>query len=177
MDFDELLENYEKPIYNLILRLVGNAEEAADLTQDVFVSAYKGSASYRRDCAEYTWLYSIAINHCKNKYRQRDRKKTKDTLSLDDDTRSFDNAQPLAPGAVPETPLESLHRKELRQQIEAAIIRLPYDQRVVVVLRDMHGLSYQEIADIIGVNADIVRTRLARARAALRRYLEPYLKP
>ncbi len=177
VDFEELLDKYEKPIYNLILRLVGDADEAADLTQDVFVSAYKNADKFRSDSSEYTWLYRIAVNRCKNRFRQMVRKRVKDTFSLDDEAKSYDSAEPLAASKTPDTPWESLDRKELRKHIEEAIVRLPYDHRVVVVLRDMQDMTYQEIGDVIGVTADIVRTRLARARSSLRKTLEPYIRP
>jgi len=177
VDFEALLDQYEKPIYNLVLRLVGDADEAADLTQDVFVSAYKNADSFRSDSSEYTWLYRIAVNRCKNRFRQMVRKRVKDTFSLDDTAKSYDTAEPLAAAETPDTPWESLNRKELRKHIEEAILRLPYDHRVVVVLRDVQGMTYQEIGDVIGVTADIVRTRLAHARGSLRKTLEPYIRP
>lgn len=176
VDFEELLDKYEKPIYNLILRLVGDADEAADLTQDVFVLAYRNSGKFRSDSSEYTWLYRIAVNCCKNRFRQMGRRKSKDTFSLDDETRSYESGEPLAAAEIPETPWESLNRKELRKHIEDAIIRLPYDHRVVVLLRDLQGMTYQEISAVVGVNEDVVRTRLARARGNLRKILDPYLK-
>jgi RNA polymerase sigma-70 factor, ECF subfamily len=177
VDFEELLDKYEKPIYNLVLRLVGDAEDAADLTQDVFVSAYRNSGSFRSDSSEYTWLYRIAVNHCKNRFRQRIRKRTRETYSLDDETRSYESGEPVAAAETPNTPWESLHKKELQKHIEEAILNLPYDYKVVVVLRDMQDMTYQEISDVLGVTVDIVRTRLARARGNLRKNLEPYLKP
>ena len=175
MDFEYLLDKYEKSIYNLILRLVDNPEEAADLTQDVFISAYRNATSFRNDSSEYTWLYRIAVNHCKNRFKQMFRQKTKETVSLNEIEGCYESSEPLAAAKV-STPWESLDNKELRRHIERAIISLPYDYKVLIILRDMQGLSYLEIADILGVSSNVIRTKLARARAALRNILEPYIK-
>lgn len=175
MDFEELLDKYEKPIYNLILRLIGDVEEAADLTQDVFVAAYRSRESFRRESAEYTWLYRIAVNRCKNRFKQMARKRVRETSSLDEENRNFDNAEPLASAKVDGSPWDNLHRRELRSRIEKAISELSYDYRVVVILRDLQGLTYQEIAEAADLSIDVVRTRLARGRAMLRQKLGPYI--
>lgn len=175
MNFEQLLSRYEKPIYNLILRIVGDYEEAADLTQDVFIAAYKGSKTFRNESSLYTWLYRIAVNLCKNRFRKNTRKKHQEIISIEDVTGGYESTQPLSSAGAPTTPWESLDKKELRKHIENAILCLPYDYRVLIVLRDIQGLSYQEIADIHDMSIDVVRTRLARARASLRKILEPYL--
>jgi RNA polymerase sigma-70 factor, ECF subfamily len=175
MDFDELVDNYKKPIYNLIYRLIGNSDEAADLTQETFISAYNASASFRGECAVYTWLSRIAVNKCRSLYRQTSRRRERMSVSLDDSKVDLDSA-PAVSSDPADSPHESLQRKELMLRIERAIAELPYDYRVVVVLRDMQGLSYQEVADVANLSVAVVRTRLARARATLREALGPYLK-
>lgn len=175
MDFDGLVDEYQKPVYNLIFRLLGDREEAADLTQETFVAAYKSFSSFRGESSAYTWLYRIAVNKCKNRFAKRDRVRTYEGLSLD---RENGESSELAPGAVvvPERPDDALERKELRQRIAQAMMSLPPDYRIVAVLRDIQGLSYQEIAAASELSVDVVRTRLARARAMLRQKLAPYLE-
>lgn len=175
MDFDGLVDKYEKPIYNLIYRLLNDADEAADLTQETFVAAYRSYSQFRGESAVYTWLYRIAINCCKNRFKEKERNGRYEGPSLDAPLgaeRSELGAQLASASDLPE---KELQRKELRRQIERAISELPSDYRIVAVLRDLHGLSYQEIAQAAGLSVDVVRTRLARARSALRQKLETYL--
>ncbi len=168
MDFDELLDRYEKPVYNLIYRLVGDRDEAADLTQETFVSAFRSMHAFRGDAAEYTWLYRIAVNKCKNKFKNEDRRRNYEAMSLDASPADIGIASLAAPA---EAPAEILERKERKRAIARAISQLPPDYRIVSVLRDMHGLSYSEIAEVAGLSVDVVRTRLARARGMLRQKL------
>ncbi|MGI6296027.1 MAG: sigma-70 family RNA polymerase sigma factor [Armatimonadota bacterium] len=178
MDFDGLVDLYEKPIYNLVLRVFGDAEEAADLTQETFVAAYKAWGSFRGDSTAYTWLYRIAVNLCKNKFRERDRRRQYETVSLDETSDTgFESSDPFGERVADQsdTPDEVLQRKELRALIEQAIRQLPPDYRIVAVLRDLQGLSYSDIAEAADLSVDVVKTRLARARGMLRRRLGPYL--
>jgi RNA polymerase sigma-70 factor (ECF subfamily) len=173
MDFDEILDQYEKPIFNLIFRLIGDREEAADLTQDTFLAAYRSLGAFRGDSSVHTWLYRIAVNKCKNKLKEIDRRRGIDGGSLDAD---YESLGPAAWDASRQpTPQVALERKELRERIERAITELPGDYRIVAVLRDLQGLSYEQIAQIADVSLDVVRTRIARARQMLRRKLGPYL--
>ena len=175
MDFDGLVDKYEKPIYNLAYRLLGDADEAADLTQETFVAAYKSFAEFRGESAVYTWLYRIAVNRCKNAFKEKDRRGRYEAPSLDD-TLDYGPATDRADFPVrSDTPEEQLQRKELKERIEKAIRALPLDYRIVAVLRDLQGLSYQEIAEAADLSVDVVRTRLARARGMLRQKLEAYL--
>ena len=181
MDFDGLVDSYEKPIYNLIFRVIGDRDEAADLTQETFIAAYKSWGSFRKDSTVYTWLYRIAINLCKNKFQERDRRRDYEGLSLDEtlggafapgDEYPTRKDQIEDPSAAPD---ELLQRKELKELIERAISQLPSDYRIVAVLRDLQGLSYTDIAAAADLSVDVVKTRLARARNMLRRRLGTYL--
>ncbi len=174
IDFDGLVSDYEKPIYNLIYRLIGDHDEAADLTQETFVAAYRSLASFRGESTAYTWLCRIAVNRCKNRFRQRDTRRAYEGVSLDE-TGLLDHGATADGTAMGADPREHLERKELKHHIEQAIATLPPDYRIVAVLRDLHGLTYEEIATVAGLSVDVVRTRIARARGMLRRKLEPYL--
>lgn len=178
MDFDGLVDSYEKPIYNLIYRLLGDPDEAADLTQEAFVAAYKSWGSFRGDSSAYTWLYRIALNLCKNKFRERDRRREYEGISLDDLSTGGNLSNPTWSDKIEdtaETPDAAIQRKELKELVEQAIRQLPPDYRIVAVLRDLQGLSYADIAAAADLSVDVVKTRLARARAMLRGRLEEYL--
>lgn len=175
MDFDGLVDRYSKPIYNLTFRLLGDADEAADLTQETFIRAYRSFSRFRGEASVYTWLYRIAVNLCKNRFRQRDGAGRFEGPSLDAVGWERGASALAETVADPDTPDSVLQRKELRARIEQAISELPYDYRIVAVLRDLHGLSYQQIAEAADLSVDVVRTRLARARGMLRRRLEEYL--
>lgn len=176
MIFDEVVEQYEKPIYSLIRRLVSDPDDAADLTQETFVAAYRAYGSFRGESSVYTWLCHIAVNKCRNRYREKARRQDHEGVSLDEFTDEPQNASLLHPDSAPATPHVALSRTELREQIERAIGSLNPDYRAPLVLRDVHGLSYQEIADVTELHIDVVRTRIARARGMLREKLGPYLE-
>jgi RNA polymerase sigma-70 factor (ECF subfamily) len=169
--FDEIIDTYEKRVFNLVYRLIGDYEEAADLTQDTFVSAYRAYGKFRFECSVYTWLCRIAVNHCKNRYRERDKRRLYEDTSLD----ISDESSAMIPAEEGGSPDQHVERKELREQIADAIMSLPEDYRVVAVLRDLQGLSYQEIVEATELSMDNVKVRLSRARAMLRRKLAPYL--
>ena len=168
MDFEAIVDKHEKSIYNLIYRIVGDLDEAADLTQETFIAAYKSIKDFRGDSSVYTWLYKIAINKCKNAYKYKSRLEKIESISLDD---NFEYPSDI-PG-----PDSELASRELKELIDNAMKSLPFEYKIVSVLRDIHGFSYQEIADVTELSVDVVRTRLARARMALRRKLGHYFEP
>lgn len=169
--FDDLVDGYERRIFNLIYRLIGDYDEAADLTQDTFVAAYRSFESFRSDSSPYTWLYRIAVNVCKNRFRERERHPDIDSLPLEDCEVVIGEGTAIHPP----TPERALERQEMRRLVEEAIQSLPDDYRIVAVLRDLQGLSYQEIAEAADLSVDVVKTRIARARGMLRRKLEHHL--
>lgn len=175
MDFDGLVDRYEKPIYNLIFRLMGDRDEAFDLTQETFVAAFRSISEFKGSSTAYTWLYRIAINKCKNKFRETERRKTYEGPSLEDGLGCDESLVFGDVAATDQHPGLELERKELRDKIETAISQLPPDYRIIAVLRDIQGLSYQDIADAADLSVDVVRTRLARARGMLRQKLAAYL--
>jgi len=174
--FDALVAAYEKKIFNVIYRVLGDYEEAADLTQETFISAYKSFDRFRGEAKVYTWLYQIAINHCRNRLRQRGRSRALQIESLDQPREWEEEGAGREISDLTHAPHVVLEEKELRQRILAAVESLPPDYREVVVLREIQGLSYNEIADATHLSLDNVKTRLSRARAMLRRKLEPYYR-
>lgn len=178
LTFDALVAAYEKKIFNVIYRFLGDYEEAADLTQETFISAYKSFDRFRGDAKVYTWLYQIAVNHCRNRVRQRGRIRALRIESLDQprDWEEEGETHSREIADLTHAPQTILEERELQQRILAAVESLPPEYREVVVLREMEGLSYNEIAEATRLSLDNVKTRLSRARAMLRRKLEPYYK-
>ncbi|MGC8666757.1 MAG: RNA polymerase sigma factor [Chthonomonadales bacterium] len=178
LTFDALVAAYEKKIFNVVYRILGDYEEAADVTQEVFISAYKAYDRFRGDAKVFTWLYQIAINHCRNRLRQRGRARALKVESLDEPRASADDVEGPTREIADETfaPEAVLEEKELRERVLRAVETLPPEYREVVVLREMQGLSYNEIAEATHLSLDNVKTRLSRARAMLRRKLEPYYR-
>lgn len=177
LDFDALVAKYEKKIFNVIYRFIGDYEEAVDLTQETFISAYRHFDRFRGEAKVFTWLYQIARNLCINRVRQRDRQRALRIESLDQ-PRDMEEDEGLTRevadwSSAPQVVLED---KELRQRILAAIDSLPPDYKEVVVLREFQNMSYNDIVEATGLTLENVKTRLSRARAMLRRKLEPYYR-
>ncbi|MGI5820031.1 MAG: sigma-70 family RNA polymerase sigma factor [Armatimonadota bacterium] len=168
-------ENYER-IYNVIYRLVTDEETAADLTQDTFVAAHRAYDRFRHEASAYTWLYRIAVNLTKNRFEKQQRTEGRLAYSLDepmqldsdDVTRQVEDWT-LAPDRVAEN-------DQLRAIVLREVRDLKYDYREVVVLRDLEGLRYREIADVLGCSVEAVKSRLFRARSVLRERLEELLE-
>ncbi len=173
--FDELFQAYEQKIFNLVYRLVGDYEDAADLTSDTFVRAMRSYDRFRGDAHPYTWLYRIAVNLCKNYFRQQQHRTRVHSFSLDAPLEGEDGPT----GREIEDGSQSLQRlvegAELAEQVQRCLLELRPDFRTLVVLRDLQGLSYREIGRILGCPEKSVKSRLFRARGRLRELLDPYL--
>ncbi len=162
--FNQLVRLYEGRVYNLCYRMLGDADAAADVTQDTFISVYRNLNKFRGGVFR-SWLLRIATNACYDALRAR---KRRPTVSLDitqegeDDAPAFDLPDPS------ESPDEAALRRELAAAIEGGIAQLPEDQRIVVILSDVQGLAYEEIAEVTNTNLGTVKSRLSRARARLR---------
>ena len=176
-DFDALVVLYQKKIFNAIYRFIGDYEEATDLTQETFISAFKHYDRFRGDSKVFTWLYQIARNLCINRVRQRERQRSLRIESLDQ-PRDLDDEEGMTREIADssQAPHTLLEKKELQQRLRAAVEALPPDYREVVLLREYHNLSYNEIVEATGLTLENVKTRLSRARAMLRRKLEPYYR-
>ena len=173
--FEVVIQLFHKKIYNLIYRLVGNADEAADLTQETFVRAFNAFPRFKGTLeAVYPWLCQIAVNGCKNKFRELGRRQQYETI-LPSDGETEEIAADIQAVDESSNPAGIIERQELETKIQEAIQALPPEFRLVVVLRDMQGLSYKEISDITGMTVEAVKTRLFRGRLAIRRRLSSYL--
>lgn len=177
LTFEEIVAKYGKKIFNLILRYIGDREEAEDLTQETFLNAYKSFPTFRGECKIHTWLCQIALNQCKNRFRQRDRRRTVEGPSLDAATATSEEAnRPLEIADWDQSPEEVLHRKEMYRYVLRAIDALPDEYRQVIILCDLQQLSYQQIAEITKLSLEAVKTRIHRGRLMLRRKVEAYLR-
>ena len=178
---EALYARYGTQIFNTIYQWIGDYEEAADLTQETFLSAYKARDQFRGDSRASTWLYRIAHNHVKNRVKQRGRQREMEGPSLDagvagEEMEFGEAAAPREIADWSQSPARLLEQKELQAQINRAVDSLASEYRVVLILREVDGLSYTEIAEATGLTMEAVKTRLNRARAMVRQKVEPYLK-
>ncbi len=164
--FRQLLEKHERLIYNVAYRSTGNEADAADITQETFLKAWRSLPSFRGDCSLSTWLCKIALSVACDSARKRGRQKTL-SLTVDDGEDTFD--LPVTdPSALPE---EKAVRQMEIEALRAAVAALPEEQRILVTLRDLSEMSYGEIAETLGLELGTVKSRLFRARAALKEFL------
>lgn len=161
----ELVAEHERMVYQLALHLLGDRDEALDLSQEVFLRVFRTIHSFRGQSALRTWIYRIVINQARNRQRWWRRRRKNDQVSLDQ--HLLEHGDLRQPGDS-ESPHRALARKELASRLWQALNALPFDQRTVVVLREIDGLSYDEIAFSLGVAIGTVKSRLTRARTTLR---------
>jgi RNA polymerase sigma factor (sigma-70 family) len=166
--FNQLVRLYEGRVYTLCYRMLGDSESAADAAQDAFLSAYRNLRSFRGGSFR-SWMLRIATNTCYDALRAR---KRRPTTSLDAALDSDDEATSFDPPDLGESPLDSALRHELGAAIRRGLQLLPADQRAVLILSDIQGLAYEEIAEATGANLGTVKSRLSRGRARLRDILK-----
>jgi RNA polymerase sigma-70 factor (ECF subfamily) len=174
--FEEAVEKYHGKVFQLIYRYTGDYEDACDLTQDTFVRAHRAWREFRGESQIYTWLYRIALNLCHNHRKKGDRRKRAEGPSLD--APVFGDEEQSGGRDVPDArfaPSHSIENEELRARLHEALLSLPDNYRTAIVLRDIEGLSYDEIARITDSSLEAIKSRLFRARGLLREMLAPYL--
>lgn len=162
--FNALVRLYEGRVYNLCFRMLGDAESAADAAQEAFLSAFRNLRSFRGGSFR-SWLLRIATNACYDALRAR---KRRPAVSLDAGADDEDEHSPLQVADPAESPDDFALRRELAGAIQHGLAALPEDQRAVLILSDIEGLSYEEIAQVTGANLGTVKSRLSRGRARLR---------
>lgn len=167
--FRELVVQHRDQVYNLTYRMLGDAAEAEDVAQEVFITVFKSIDSFRGDAKLSTWLYRVTANHCKNRIKYLARRQQKYKAEYDEDIDPQRAAgSPIAPAPSPQ-PDTYLQGVELEQLMQQAMATLDDDHRLLVVLRDLEELSYDEICQITGLAEGTVKSRLHRARLALRK--------
>ncbi len=162
--FDVLVLKYQHKVVKLVMRYVRNPAEAEDIAQDAFIKAYRALPQFRGDSAFYTWLYRIAINTAKNAVVARDRNPVDFDLDMTNNDESYEMQGRLKDS---ETPEALVLTDEIRTTVNAAIADLPEDLRRAIVLRELEGFSYEEIAAIMECPVGTVRSRIFRAREAI----------
>jgi RNA polymerase sigma-70 factor (ECF subfamily) len=173
--FDQLVIRHKDRIFNLCYRFIGDYEEANDSAQEAFVKAYGSLKTFRLESAFSTWLYRIAVNTCKNKLGSSSYRAKRKTVSLDNPGNNEVGALPMDIQNGTPSPLARMEEKERRRLVQTALDALPAEFKMVVALRDIEGLSYEEIAQVTGLNLGTVKSRIARARTDLRNKLRGVL--
>ena len=163
-----LVEKYQGRVYSLIYGMVRNREDARDLTQEAFVKAYRSLETFRLEAGFYTWMYRIAMNLAIDFVRKR---KRREVVGFDETIAQRDDDGDIAEVHHEEGPGRALERKQTLARIMDAMEELPEDQRQVVLLRELEGLSYKEIADVMGIPEGTVMSRLFYARKKLQKLL------
>jgi RNA polymerase sigma-70 factor, ECF subfamily len=167
--FDGLVRRFSGPMYNLAYRMVGNGADADDLAQEIFVKLHRSIGQFRWQARFTTWLYAVAANVCRSGMRRRRRISSREVMSLDRDDSA--ESKPPVPADPGDPPAQAIIRRETREQVETAIAELPEEFRMTIVLRDLQGLEYEEIAQALKCSMGTVKSRLARARLRVKERL------
>jgi RNA polymerase sigma-70 factor, ECF subfamily len=164
--FEILVRRHQKSIFNLVYRLLGDYDEAAEVAQEVFLSAYKSIDQFRGDANFSTWLYRIGLNHASTRRK-----------SLNNAQRrhvSLDGTKVIDDGAV--DPAKSFEHKEIQQRVQQALNSLAPDDARIILLRDLQDVPYEDVAEMLDIPVGTVKSRLHRARQALKVNLAPYFQ-
>jgi RNA polymerase sigma-70 factor (ECF subfamily) len=170
--FELLVTKYQRKLGRLLSRMVRDPAEVEDVTQEAFIKAYRALPAFRGDSAFYTWLYRIAINTAKNYLVALGRRAPTTTEFNHEDAENFEEAEALRDAATPES---ELHGKQIAATVNRAMDALPEDLRTAITLREIEGLSYEEIANLMNCPIGTVRSRIFRAREAIAAELRPLL--
>jgi RNA polymerase sigma-70 factor (ECF subfamily) len=173
--FEALVRRYQGWVFTLALRMVGNRAEAEDVAQEVFLKAYRGLAGFKAASRFTTWLYAIASHHCLNHLQARSRR----GASAGRDRSHAERDLPVAVERLPDGAPRAdalLERAEFARIVQAEMAHLTEEHRLILVLRDIQGLSYEAIARTLGLEPGTVRSRLHRARMEMKERLTPYLR-
>jgi RNA polymerase sigma-70 factor (ECF subfamily) len=170
--FDWLVTHYNGPVYSLLYGMLGCSADAADCAQEVFLKAFRGIRGFHRGSSLKTWLYRIAIREALNHKRWHWRH-SRQQVSLEAERE--DNSSFIEPRDQGESPFDWLASRELRQVVQTALQQVPDVYRAAVILRDLDGLSYEEVGEVLDVSVGTVKSRMIRGRRLLREILEPIL--
>lgn len=161
--FEELIRQYEKKVYTLCFRMCGNSEDAEEAAQDAFLALWRGIDRFRQESSLSTWIYRLATNACIDTLRRR--KKQSGSVSLDDE-ELFVDAVDISP-----QPQETVEHRETQKLLQEGLSALPEEYRKVLILREIEGLSYTEIAESASIELGTVKSRISRGRSLLRNFL------
>lgn len=170
--FDWLVTHYHVSVFNLALSMLGDTSDAADATQEVFLKAFKGIRSFRRGSSLKTWLYRIAIREALNQ-RRWFRRHLQKNVSMDTEPDEGHSALEIADSCA--SPFDQLASSEVRMAVQNALQQVPEVFRTAVILRDLEGLNYEEVAEVLECSVGTVKSRILRGRRALKQLLDPLL--
>ena len=174
--FEDLVLEYQKQVYHIALKMTGNEEDAFDLSQETFLKAFRALSTFRGEAGFGSWLYRMTANLCIDFLRKKKRQGGQ-IISLDAEE---EDRRPTELPDLRYEPQNALEKKELQKKVHAGLERLPHEQKLILVLRDVEGFSYQEISDALKIELGTVKSRIYRARAHLARLLTEdgnFLKP
>ncbi len=174
--YDELVRVYHASIFHVAYRMLGDSAEASDVVQEIFLKVFRNIGGFKGEAALKTWIFRIALSEILNRLRWWRRRYRFATVSLDDHPATNGNGRNgrYVADSKP-TPEEVLESKEQETAIQRALSKLSSDHRSIIVLRDIEGFSYSEIADVLGISIGTVKSRIARARGDLKKSLMQYL--
>ncbi len=173
LTFDELFERYSSMVFGLVLHILGDREEALDVSQEVFLTIYSKLGTFRGESSLKTWIYCIAVHRAANRFRWWNRLRRRGTVSLEEHlSRSPDRELFYNLRSSIQSPEEALILQEEHAEIERLLLELPLQQRVAVIMRDIEGLSYDEIAESMKISLGTVKSRIARGRETLKRHIK-----
>jgi RNA polymerase sigma-70 factor, ECF subfamily len=162
--FEVLVRRHQKAIFNLVYRLLGDYDEAAEVAQEVFLSAFKSIHQFRGDATFSTWLYRIGLNHASSRRKSLNNAQQRHT--------PLDGMEVAADGAV--DPAKSVERKEIQQRVQQALNSLDPEDARIILLRDLQDVTYEDVAEMLDIPVGTVKSRLHRARQALKANLAPF---
>lgn len=174
--FDALILRHQDRVYNMALRMLGHREDALDVAQEIFVTIFRSLDRFEEKARFSTWLYRVTVNRCRDELRRRTTVKHTRPHSLERLTHGDPERRSIDPPARGASPLQGAVARETEELLAGAICELPEDAREVLVMRDVEGLSYEEIADVLEIPVGTVRSRLNRARTLLRERIRPILE-
>ena len=170
--FAEIVLAYQRKVFNIALRILGNMEEAKDLAQEVFLSVFQSIKDLREEVKFEPWLTQITLNHCRNRWKYLKRRRYFNSDSLDDPIETEDGSMPMQIYDLSDNPETHADKKMIRQWIQSGLLELKEEQRELIVLRDLQGLSYEEIGKVFFLPEGTVKSKIHRARMDLKEILE-----
>lgn len=170
--FEKMVLTYQKKVFNIAYRILGNMEEAKDLAQEVFLTVFESVKALREELKFESWLTQITLNHCRNQWKYLKRRRYFDTSSIEDPIETEDGEMAKLFMDPSENPEISYERKMIQQFVQRGLLKLKEDQRELLVLRDIQGLSYEEIGDLFKLPLGTVKSKIHRARMDLKKILE-----
>ena len=173
--FEVLVNKYQKKMLNIAYRMIGDYEDACEIVQDAFVSAFKNMKHFREEARVSTWLYAIVVNLSKNRLKQVRVRGHREALTLDNPMNPDDRQLKREPVSGEPSILENIEKRETREVVQECINSLDYEFREVIILRDIQGFSYEELSDILKMKEGTVKSRIFRAREALKNCLKRVL--